>query len=156
MCFIPSVTNQLEGNLLLFSYINFIIQLEVSIRMLHFLLSSLGYKIQYICTFFALDADTSKILMFLPFNIPGFLLLMYYTSKIPSRIWVRMFIGFLTSNVIMCLLYFICIAHRFTLYRRGQNKKKKMNGWIFQIYKTEQHRSISFFGMPRCLYFYQL
>lgn len=72
--------------------------------MLHFLLSSLGYKIQYICTFFALDADTSKILMFLPFNIPGFLLLMYYTSKIPSRIWVRMFIGFLTSNVIFGVL----------------------------------------------------
>lgn len=59
---------------------------------------------QYICTFFALDADTSKILMFLPFNIPGFLLLMYYTSKIPSRIWVRMFIGFLTSNVIFGVL----------------------------------------------------
>ena len=72
--------------------------------MLHFLLSSLGYKIQYICTFFALDADTGKILMFLPFNIPGFLLLMYYTSKIPSRIWVHMFIGFLTSNVIFGVL----------------------------------------------------
>ena len=72
--------------------------------MLHFLLSSLGYKIQYICTFFALDADTGKILMFLPFNIPGFLLLMYYTSKIPIRIWVRMFIGFLTSNVIFGVL----------------------------------------------------
>ena len=32
------------------------------------------------------------------------LLLMYYTSKIPSRIWVRMFIGFLTSNVIFGVL----------------------------------------------------
>lgn len=89
----------MEGNLQLFSYIKLIILLEVSIRMLHFLLSSLGYKIQYLCTFFALDADTCKILMFLPFNIPGFILLKYYSDKIPSRIWVRMFIGFLTSNV---------------------------------------------------------
>ena len=67
--------------------------------MLHFLLSSLGYKIQYLCTFFALDADTCKILMFLPFNIPGFILLKYYSDKIPSRVWIHMFTGFIALNV---------------------------------------------------------
>ena len=94
----------MEGNLQLFSYIKLIILLEVSIRMLHLLLSSLGYKIQYICTFFALDADTYKVLIFLPFNIPGFILLMYYSDKIPSRVWVHMFTGFNALNVTFIVL----------------------------------------------------